>query len=157
MNNINEIEKNGQELICNEYKTLVISIARRYQGQGLDLDDLTQEGYIGLMEASKRYLSDKGCKFSTYATWWIRQAITRAIENTGSLIRIPSYQTIDAHIDTTGHIYDDIHGDTDTDIMDKVQLAEMVDKLDPEDKTIISMRYGLCGTTYGTLAQIGQV
>ena len=72
-------------------KGLVISIAKRYQGKGLDFDDLVQEGYIGLIKAEKGYKPDKGTKFSTYATYWIKQSIIRAIENTGSLVRVPSH------------------------------------------------------------------
>lgn len=68
---------------------LVISIARRYQPMGLSLPDLIQEGNLGLMRAVERLDHRRGMRFSTYATWVIRQAITRAIENTGRVIRIP--------------------------------------------------------------------
>ena len=68
---------------------LVISIARRYMGKGLSLGDLIQEGNIGLMRAVDKFEYQRGYKFSTYATWWIRQAISRAIADQSRVIRIP--------------------------------------------------------------------
>jgi RNA polymerase primary sigma factor len=68
---------------------LVVSIARRYVGRGLELADLIQEGNLGLMRAAQGFDATFGNKFSTYATWWIKQSIGRALSNKASLIRLP--------------------------------------------------------------------
>jgi RNA polymerase primary sigma factor len=70
---------------------LVVAVARRYQHRGLELADLVQEGNLGLMQAVERFDPGLGFKFSTYATWWIRQAITRAITNSAATIRLPGH------------------------------------------------------------------
>ncbi|HOK89120.1 MAG TPA: RNA polymerase sigma factor RpoD/SigA [Candidatus Hydrogenedentes bacterium] len=72
---------------------LVVSVAKRYLHYGMPLADLIEEGNIGLMKAVDRFNPERGCKFSTYATWWIRQAVTRALSNQGRTVRVPVYIT----------------------------------------------------------------
>ncbi len=78
----------GEEL-TNSNLRLVVSIARKYQNRGLPMLDLVQEGNLGLMRAVEKFDAHRGFKFSTYATWWIRQAVTRAIADQGRAIRLP--------------------------------------------------------------------
>jgi RNA polymerase primary sigma factor len=76
---------------------LVVDIAKHYNGRGLGLLDLIQEGNIGLMKAAERYQYRKGFKFSTYATWWVRQGITRSLADQSRTIRIPVHMTESSH------------------------------------------------------------
>src|SRR5258708_39829109 len=90
-----ESERAKQEMIQANLR-LVAWIARRHVNRGLPLMDLIQEGNIGLMRAVEKFDWRRGYKFSTYATWWIRQACTRALVDQGHLIRIPPHMTDEA-------------------------------------------------------------
>jgi RNA polymerase sigma factor (sigma-70 family) len=70
---------------------LVVSVARKYQGQGLSMNDLVQEGMLGLIRAAEKFDWRKGFRFSTYATIWIRQALQRGLDNTGRTVRLPAH------------------------------------------------------------------
>ncbi len=86
------IENNNEEAFQKLVKhnmRLAVSIASRYQGRGLRFLDLVQEGYLGLMKAARKFDYRKGYKFSTYATWWIRQSVTRALADQGRVVRVP--------------------------------------------------------------------
>ena len=89
---LGEVESSGQaasERLTSSNLRLVVSVAKKYTGRGLPLLDLIQEGNLGLMRATQKYDPHRGYKFSTYATWWIRQGVTRALADQSRTIRLP--------------------------------------------------------------------
>jgi len=82
-------DRRARQRLIEKNLRLVVSVAKRYRGMGLPFEDLIQEGNIGLMKAVEKFDPDRGWRFSTYATWWVRQAVQRAVADKGRTIRVP--------------------------------------------------------------------
>ena len=126
---MSEGDASAKERLANANLRLVVSIAKRYMGRGMQFLDLIEEGNLGLLKAVEKFDYSKGFKFSTYATWWIRQAITRAIADQARTIRIPVHmvETINKQVRVSRRLLQELGREP--------TAAEIAKEMDvPEDK-----------------------
>lgn len=127
---ISQGDAEARQELCNANLRLVVSIAKRHMGRGLSFMDLIQEGNIGLLKAVDKFDTSKGCRFSTHASWWIQQAISRAISNTGRTVRIP------AHLVETINKMKRINSELTVKLGREPSILELAAALDTDEDTI---------------------
>jgi RNA polymerase primary sigma factor len=126
--------KKAQDALANSNLRLVVSVAKRYIGRGLNFQDLIQEGNVGLLRAVEKFDYTLGFKFSTYATWWIRQAISRAIADQARTIRIPVHmvETINRQVRTSRRLQQELSREPTPE-----EVALEMEFMDPEETNAV--------------------
>ncbi|MGO9198541.1 MAG: RNA polymerase sigma factor RpoD/SigA [Acidimicrobiales bacterium] len=175
---IEQGDQEAREQMIGSNLRLVVHWARRYQGRGVDLVDLVQEGTFGLMRAVEKFDWRKGFRFSTYATWWIRQALQRAVQSKGRAIRLPE-DALAAEIEAdpdqarlprvvasldqpltseaTATLGDVVAGDDipfDDDVVHSISLGRLenaIGRLPDLEQSVVRLRFGLDGTQPASL------
>jgi RNA polymerase primary sigma factor len=161
---------------------LVVSVAKRYRGMGLPFEELIQEGNIGLMTAVERFDPEMGDRFSTYATWWVRQAIGRAIADKGRVVRLPVHagekarktarvrNALSAQLgreptyeEVASGLREFVEDEGASEMpdgvirqMENARLIEAIEGITDRERHVLVRRYGLDGQESATLAELGE-
>ena len=161
---------------------LVVSVAKRYRGMGLPFEELIQEGNIGLMTAVERFDPEMGDRFSTYATWWVRQAIGRAIADKGRVVRLPVHAGEKArktarvrnalsallgreptYEEVASGLREFVEDEGASEMpdgvirqMENARLIEAIEGITDRERHVLVRRYGLDGRESATLAELGE-
>jgi RNA polymerase primary sigma factor len=161
---------------------LVVSVAKRYRGMGLPFEELIQEGNIGLMTAVERFDPEMGDRFSTYATWWVRQAIGRAIADKGRVVRLPVHagekarktarvrNALSAQLgreptyeEVASELREFVEDEGASEMpdgvirqMENARLIEAIEGITDRERHVLVRRYGLDGQESATLAELGE-
>jgi RNA polymerase primary sigma factor len=114
-------DRRARQRLIEKNLRLVVSVAKKYRGMGLPFEDLIQEGNVGLMKAVEKYDPERGWRFSTYATWWVRQAVQRAVADKGRTIRIPVHRG--DKLRKMARVYNDLSSEMEREPADE-QVAE---------------------------------